>query len=321
MTRREEEAGMRGKARSDDGPDGGALRRVIAWPARDWPETRLPGGRLRLSHGPIDLIFDLAGPADEVAAAEAAARRAFDGLLDGLVAELPLLRARATACSPRPEGSVARRMMDAVRPHADEFITPMAAVAGAVADHILAAIIGAAGLSRAVVNNGGDIALHLLGAEHYRVGIHDHCHFGRFAGVIELSAADRIGGIATSGWRGRSHSLGIADAVTILAATAAEADAAATMVANAVDLPGARQIERRPARELAPDSDLGDRFVTVGVGPLRPDEVATALDRGAVKAESLLARGLIRAAFLVLDGQGRSVGRAGPRAVNQGGVA
>src|SRR5690606_41296051 len=108
---------------------------------------------------------------------------------------------------------------------------------------------------------------------------------------------------------------------TILAATAAEAVAAATMVANAVVLPGARQMGRRPARELAPDGDLGDRSVTVGVGPLRPDEVATALDRGAVKAESLLARGLIRAAFLVLDGQGRSVGRAGPRAVNQGGVA
>ena len=52
-------------------------------------------------------------------------------------------------------------------------------------------------------------------------------------------------GIATSGWRGRSFSLGIADAVTVLAATAAEADAAATVIANAVDLPGHPAIDTR----------------------------------------------------------------------------
>ena len=67
-------------------------------------------------------------------------------------------------------------------------------------------------------------------------------------------------GVATSGWRGRSFSLGIADAVTVLAATAAAADAAATIIANAVDLPGHPAIARRPASELEDDSDLGDRW-------------------------------------------------------------
>lgn len=312
---------MRCQARADRRRHAAEARRSIASPTRDRAETRTEGGRLRLWHGPIDLVFDLAGPAGEVAAAEAAARRAFEGLLDGLVAELGLLRAPATAVAPEPAGPVARRMMAAVRPHAAEFITPMAAVAGAVADHMLAAIRAAAEVSRAAVNNGGDIALHLRGAGRYRVGIHDHRHFGRLAGVIELAATDGIGGIATSGWRGRSHSLGIADAVTVLAASAAEADAAATMIANEVDLPGARQILRRPARELAPDSDLGDRLVTVGVGPLSPDEVAAALDRGAARAAALRARGLIRAAFLVLDGQGRSVGSQGSVPISQGGAA
>lgn len=296
-------------------------RRPIARPDCAPAVSRAAGGRLRLSHGPIDLVFDLAGPAAEVAAAEAVARRAFDGLLEGLVAELPLLRAQVTAASPVPAGPVARRMMDAVRPHMADFITPMAAVAGAVADHLLGVIRAAAELTRAVVNNGGDIALHLCGAERYRIGIHDHRHFGRLAGIVELSAADGIGGIATSGWRGRSHSLGIADAVTVLAASAAVADAAATMIANAVDLPDSRQIIRRPARDLAPDSDLGERMVTIGVGPLSPAEVATALARGAARAETLCARGLIRAAFLVLDGQGRSVGRAGSIPFSPGGVA
>ncbi len=288
---------------------------------RLWPETRTADGRLRLVHGPIDLIFDLAGPAPDVALAEAAARCAFAGVLETLVAELALLRTAVTPGSPDPEGPVARRMMAAVRPHATALITPMAAVAGAVADHLVAAIHDAADLRRAMVNNGGDIAIHLAPGESCRIGIHDHRHFGRLAGVVQIAAADGIGGVATSGWRGRSHSLGIADAVTVLAATAAEADAAATMIANAVDLPGAPQIARRPACELAPDSDLGDRLVTVGVGPLSRAEAAHALDRGAAHAGALLAGGLIRAAFLVLDGQGRSVGRAEPIPLPEGDAA
>ena len=64
-------------------------------------------------------------------------------------------------------------------------------------------------------------------------------------------------GIATSGRHGRSFSLGIADAVTVLARTASQADAAATVIANAVDLPGHPAIVRCPAQDLQPDSDLG----------------------------------------------------------------
>ena len=112
-------------------------------------------------------------------------------------------------------------------------------------------------------------------------------------------------GVATSGWRGRSFSLGIADAVTLLARTGAEADAAATLVANAVDLPGHPAIRRVPARDLAPDSDLGDRLVTQGVGALAPGEVARALDNGLAVAEDFRRRGLITASALFLCGQTR----------------
>lgn len=287
----------------------GGLRRVIAWPTRIWPGLRhVPDGRLHLSHGPIDLIFDLGGAPGEVAAAEAVAGRAFDGLLEALVAELPLLRSPVGPGSADPEGPVAWRMVQAVRPFADQFITPMAAVAGAVADHMRDAIRAEADVSRAVVNNGGDIAIHLIGAQRYRIGIHDYRHFGRYAGIVEIGAGDGIGGVATSGWRGRSHSLGIADAVTVLAETAAGADAAATLIANAVDLPGSPRVSRRPARELAPDSDLGDLPVTVEVADLAPDEVALALAAGVVRAEDYAARGLIKAAFLALQGQARGVG-------------
>jgi ApbE superfamily uncharacterized protein (UPF0280 family) len=114
-----------------------------------------------------------------------------------------------------------------------------------------------------------------------------------------------VRGIATSGWRGRSQSLGIADAVTVLARSAAEADAAATLIASAVnpvnfDHPA---IERRPARSLKEDSDLGDLPVTVGVATLPPREVAAALQSGAARAGELQSRGLIYAAYLSLQGE------------------
>ena len=119
------------------------------------------------------------------------------------------------------------------------------------------------------------------------------------------ASADGIGGIATSGRQGRSFSLGIADSVTVLARDAAGADAAATLIANAVDLPGHPAIRRTPARALDPDSDLGDRPVTTAVGPLEPDEVAAALAAGRACAEAMRRRGLIHDAALMLRGRGR----------------
>ncbi|MGO1079536.1 UPF0280 family protein [Inquilinus sp. CA228] len=274
----------------------------------------LPDGRrLHLQDGPIDLIVEASGAAEAVRAAYAAAARRFTGLLDELCDELPLLRApaRLDVCS--LQGPIARRMHDAVAPYAAEsFITPMAAVAGAVAEAVLAAMTAAAPLDRAYVNNGGDIALHLAPGQSFTVGLVDRPDQPGLFGTTVLAAGDEIRGIATSGWRGRSFSLGIADAVTILAVGAADADAAATVVANAVDLPGHPEIQRVPAREVQPDSDLGDRPVTRGVGPLHPAEIDAALEAGVAKADTLIACGLIRAAALHLAGETRTAGLGSP---------
>jgi ApbE superfamily uncharacterized protein (UPF0280 family) len=122
-----------------------------------------------------------------------------------------------------------------------------------------------------------------------------------------IKADDPSRGIATSGRLGRSFSLGIADAVTVLARTAAQADAAATIIANAVDLPGHPAIVRRPACELQPDSDLGALLVTRDVGVLQPAEIAAALEAGENCARALLAQGLIDGAALRLHGAMRVV--------------
>ena len=127
-------------------------------------------------------------------------------------------------------------------------------------------------------------------------------------GTAAISSEEPIRGVATSGWRGRSFSLGIADAVTVLAGTAAEADAAATIIANAVDLPGNPKILRTPARALAPDSDLGERLVTQEVAELSREEVGGALRAGVKMAKALAAKGLIHAAALHLQGETKIVG-------------
>lgn len=267
-------------------------------------ETRiLADGRLHLNHGPIDLIVQAWGRAGAISAAYARATTRFTGLLDELVTELPALRSGAGLAL---QGAVASAMGRAVAPFRPRFITPMAAVAGAVADEILAHLAGP-GISKAYVNNGGDIALYLTPGESLtaaiaaRAGLPDR---------VTIRYQDPVRGIATSGWGGRSFSLGIADAVTVLAPTAAMADAAATIIANAVDLPGHAAISRRPACTIRADSDLGRIAVTVGVAPLSPSDRARALDAGLAAARAARSRGLINGAALFLQGEVRILAHA-----------
>ncbi len=266
----------------------------------------LADGRLHFQHGPIDLVLRGHGPGAE--AAHRAAWDRFQDILSVLCGELDRLRRPLGTTPPELRGPVARRMLDACWPHRAVYLTPMAAVAGSVADEVLAAMRRAApDLTRAFVNNGGDIALHVAGDDTLTAGLVTDLAAPALDGQITIGAQDGIGGIATSGWRGRSHSLGIADAATVLARDAATADAAATLIANdcTADHPA---IRRLPARALKDDSDLGDLAVTVEVGPLPPEAVAAALARGAARAEQLRRDGHIVAASLALQGRFRIIG-------------
>ncbi len=265
----------------------------------------LPDGRrLHLNHGPIDLIVEGFGREREVRDALGRAQDCFGHILPALAGELDMLRRPAGPALWKPVGAVARRMAAAVWPHRQVFVTPMAAVAGAVSDHVLAAMTAGARLSRAYVNNGGDIAFHLTPGESLSAGVVGDCHLPAIDASARLGFAQPARGIATSGWKGRSHSLGIADAVTVLARDAAAADVAATLIANAVDIDHPT-IRRMPASELDADSDLGERKATVAVGALDADSIAVALERGVAAAEVMQRAGHIHAAVLVLQGEMR----------------
>lgn len=274
------------------------------------------GRRLHLNHGPIDLIVEAFGDASECRQAYEQAVARFQTILIELVEELPELRLPAFFLAPRTfAGPTARRMEAAVMPLAECFITPMAAVAGSVADEMLAALLAGRKLDRAYVNNGGDSALHIGRGQ--SMGLAVAGTGNGMADRITIRSEDGVRGVATSGWRGRSFSLGIADAVTVLARTGAEADAAATLIANAVDLPGNPAIKRVPAHELSPDSDLGPRLVTQAVGTLAFGEVARALDNGLAVAEDFRRRGLIAGSALFLGGEARISGSVALAAPNK----
>lgn len=286
---------------------------------------RLPDGRWHFHHGPIDLIIGADGDAAIVDAAIEQAWQRFSGLLAELVAELPLLRAPrpvpATAlygpaerarvpANDRGRGPVARRMIAACDLYASRyglFVTPMAAVAGSVAQEIVAPL-SRDGVRRAWVDNGGDIALWLGEASSVTIGVVADLRAPAVDGVLAIGDVDRPRGIATSGWRGRSLSRGIADAVTVLADTAALADVAATLIANAVDI-AHPSVRRAPASQVRDDSDLGEIAVTVDVGPLSRASIDEALERGAAFARRCIDDGYVEQAMLSLQGRSRIVAR------------
>ena len=289
--------------------------------------TRIDATRWHWQHGPIDLILSADGEPAALQAAYEACWARFVDVLPELVSELKTLRRPVRADAPFNEcplqGRVARRMWSVCHPHRARFITPMAAVAGSVADELIDAFKRES-VSRAFINNGGDIAFHLTEGQQYRVGVFadlaqwltktQRSNGDTLDANLTIDASMPIRGIATSGWRGRSFSLGIADSVTVLAGDAASADAAATMIANAVNLDHAG-IVRKPASSLKDDTDLGDRLVTVDVPALPQPLIDFALARGVEAARRLVQRGLIEGAALFLQGRVRTAGMHGTHAL------
>ncbi|MGH1492112.1 MAG: UPF0280 family protein [Acidimicrobiales bacterium] len=271
--------------------------------------SELADGRIHVNHGPIDLLITIDASSVRRAAATNALRDVCHGLLDGLVMDLDRLRSEDQS-GWIASGPTAKRMVDAAAAVSDlGFVTPMAAVAGSVAETVCDALWSGPssphGLDRVIVNNGGDIAFALADGATLDVALAD-VMTGELSRTVRVGSNDPVRGIATSGRHGRSFTLGIADSVTVLAETASVADVAATVIASTVDLPGSARVTRSEASDIDASSDLGDRKVVTEVLPLSRDEEQQALQPGLELAETLRARSTIVAAFLKL-GQSAAV--------------
>lgn len=272
--------------------------------------------RFHLQHGPIDLVIDLRGDMDAIYLAEERARERFATILDELTRELSILRQPISVLKQKgsaPQGRVAARMWQAANLFPDSDLTPMAAVAGAVADDVQQSMIGIDRLRRIIVNNGGDIALWGMPGECFSIGIIDELSAALSSDIpaqVRFDTSVGINGVATSGWRGRSQSFGIADAVTVFANNASVADAAATLVANQVNVQS-ESVQREPANNRYPDSDLGERLITVDVQGLTDSEITSALSAGEAYAEAIIRKSIINSVVIALEGNYRVLGELG----------
>lgn len=209
-----------------------------------------------------------------------------------------LLSRPVTTIKDLPGDGLALRMIASVGAIGDEDLTPMAAVAGTLADAV-ADWLFEREASKVIVDNGGDIAIRLAEGEAATVGVRPQVISPHISHVIRLEGGRSTWGVATSGMGGRSFTRGIASAVTVLAANASAADAAATAVANACFAED-EGIVQLPAEKLDPSSDLAGINVTIKVGPLRSEVIRLAVGNARQKAGYLFQEDLIDGAFIAL---------------------
>ncbi len=213
----------------------------------------------------------------------------FKGFLKKSTAELP-----AGRVLPR----VVERAFYAARAVSHD-LTSLAAVAGAMADEVATGAFEM-GADKVLVNNGGDIALKLVREKQAVVGIKPPL-LNKIIGRLHVSGKSEIGGVASSGWDGRSHSPGVADMVTVWSGSAGLADAAATFIAGKTNI-RCKNVLQRQASDIDPQSDLDDMRVTENVLELTSKQRRQALDQGTDAAKSLYRKNLIRGCLLVIKG-------------------
>jgi ApbE superfamily uncharacterized protein (UPF0280 family) len=225
------------------------------------------------------------------------------GFLEQIANHWDALKMPAISYSAAPEGLLAHTMWLAAFEIGDSDLTPMAAVAGTIAD-ATADFLAEGGLTRVIVNNGGDIAVRMTRGETVSVGIRPDVNRPRVSHRLLLRYEEGVGGICTSGLGGRSFTRGVASAATVFANRAAIADAAATSIANATFIKTA-EVSRQFADKIDPDTDLKGIEVTTSVGSLSEDEIDTALEQGIARTEELMGRGLIKGACVAVKSRMR----------------
>ena len=198
----------------------------------------------------------------------------------------------------QPQDDLAKEMFYSVAIIGDDDLTPMAAVAGTIADAV-ANWLFEQGVTKVIVDNGGDIAVRLAEGESVTVGVRPRVTSRHISHVITLDSGRSAWGVTTSGMGGRSLTRGIASAVTVLSTKASVADAAATAIANACFVKDDRIIQL-PAEKIDPTSDLKDIPVTTEVGPLSSEKILAAINSARQKADDFSQKGIIDGAFIAL---------------------
>jgi hypothetical protein len=260
----------------------------------------LDGGRVLAECGPMRLVIEASvGRIPQGQLCKRAAEEAFL-LLERIAQQRRLLSRRYQTLPEDLDDYLALKMIRSVLV-VDRELTPMAAVAGTIADGV-AGFLYRRGMTKVIVNNGGDVAIRIGSDVSVNVGIRSDLIHSEISTIVKLGSERSSWGVATSGLEGRSLSQGVASAVTIFAGSASVADAAATSVANASYIEDETVIQRY-AEELDEQTDIPGIAVTIQAGPFSEQKKELALSRAMIKAEELIEKGLIFGAYIVVDGK------------------
>jgi ApbE superfamily uncharacterized protein (UPF0280 family) len=260
----------------------------------------LDRGRILAECGPMRLVIEAqVGGIPQREFCIRAAEEAFL-LLEKIAQQRRLLSRRYQEVPDGLDDFLALKMIRSVLA-VDEELTPMAAVAGTISDGV-AAFLFRRGMTRVIVNNGGDVAIRTGSGVSVNVGIRPELNYSALTDIITLADERSSWGVATSGLEGRSLTRGVASAATIIAGSASLADAAATSIANASYVEDETVIQR-PAEELDEQTDIPGIAVTVQAGPFTEEKKDLALSGAMNKAKAFLKKGLIFGAYIVVDGK------------------
>lgn len=248
----------------------------------------LPDGRIFVDYGPTSMVITARRQGVPAVDLAKAVFPLIQDALGEIAKALPVLRQYPREGDFSQLEGLPRVMAEAALATGEETLTPMAAVAGTVADAV-ADWLFAHGADLVAVNNGGDVALRLGPGQQMRMGILPDLE-GAISQVITLRAEDGIGGVCTSGLGGRSLTRGIANSVTVFSHRCALADACATHIANCsyIDSP---RVHTCLAGELEPESDIAALRIVQQVETLEEREIQQGLEQVRREALRQLTRG------------------------------
>jgi ApbE superfamily uncharacterized protein (UPF0280 family) len=261
----------------------------------------LQGGAVIAECGPMRLVIKASvGKVPQPDMGVRAAEESFR-YLEGVARLRGLLGKRFSEIPEDMDNPLAVKMVQSVLAIGNEDLTPLAAVAGTIGDAV-ADFLFNRGMTKVVVDNGGDVAVRLKGGEAVTVGIRSNIDNHDLSQVISLEPAISSWGVATSGLGGRSLTRGVASAATVIASSASIADAAATAIANASYVEDDHVIQR-PAKEIDPNTDIPEFPVTVKVGPLSEEKKTMAISMALERAADLIRKEVILGAFVDVKGK------------------
>jgi len=260
----------------------------------------LHDGTVVVDRGPMLMSISVSsGGVPNVSLSRQGARRALEvlGLLAGFRHLITQKVDRAATGDSLPP--VVGKMLSVARRFDDPTITPLIAVAGAGADEVADFITGRQHVGKVVVNNGGDIAVRIKNQEIVKIGIKTDVSEKAISHVMTVGTKSGIGGVATSGFGGRSFTMGVANAAVAVARDAISADVAATLIGNAANVKS-RAVSRDMAKNLYHATDIPNHLVTTGIGGLTKSEIDEAINAGRRKAETFQNMGLIIGAIVAV---------------------